>query len=149
MSRRILVTLPDDPTLAAQAHAAIVAVPGVVCVVAVPGYAEDAVLDAVHEAEVGAGPARRDYGAHAGLGLTTGRALDMLDRLGVRCAEPAHGAYTIGIDHGNEPDRSAVVCWQAPLRAMTWLRGEVESGRVVLPPSSPTYTVGDEEDGEP
>ena len=36
---RYIVTLPDDPTLATQAHAAIVAVPGVVCVVAVPGFA--------------------------------------------------------------------------------------------------------------
>lgn len=60
--KRYIVTIADtDPTLAAQAHAAIVAVPGVVCVVAVPGYAEDALLDAMHEAEVEAGPAGRDF----------------------------------------------------------------------------------------
>lgn len=51
MSRRILVALPNDPTLAAQAHAAILAVPGV-------------------DVE--------EVGTHAGLGLTTGAALDML-----------------------------------------------------------------------
>ena len=135
--RRYLITLVDDPTLAAQAHAAILALPGVVGVEEVPEYT----IGVDH----GAGP---DWSALVRF-AREGGVLRIVDDLPPYTPPPAGTLLS--------PDDAAIArAHRVPLRVY---RGSAQNrvsgypaGWIVVAPEDvpgPPYTVADEDDGAP
>lgn len=149
MTRRILITLPDDPTLASQALAAIRAVPGV----DVEEYEDDKdpapprdpwpdTMADVALADAGLS----DAGRHRGNLRLNLDAVGEMGPLGLKILSwepPARLADALHLTAGGRD-------WYVVGLRYDWPVSAVDVALMEALPSDtpPTYTVGDEEDGE-